>query len=179
MFPIKTKLFMFFSCLIFVTLTFGCSKTEETKESNWEELISSNSKLETNQEEMSEDILKQIKVPKYSTIPFEVKKVQIMPGQTDVTGKDPMLISISFFGEKDAVFVSNLFVKENPPLEAQETVKLSNGIEAHWDESGEAKVLSWQDREGNVLIDLAIRSAPGENNDFTLDDMLKMANSFE
>ena len=157
---------------------FGCSKTEELKESNWEELLSSNPEIETNQEEISEDILKQIKVPKYSTIPFEVKKVQISQMQTGVTQKGPMLISISFFGEKDALLVSNLFVKENPPLANQgETVELNNGIEAQWDDSGEAKVLSWQDNEG--FIDLGIRSAPGENNDFTLNDVLKMANSIE
>lgn len=156
---------------------FGCSKKEESMESNWEELISSNPELETNQEEIPEDILKQIKVPKYSTIPFEVKKVQITQNQTGVT-EGPLLIGISFFGEKDALLVSNLFVKENPPLAKQgETVELNNGIEAQWDDSGEAKVLSWQDNEG--FIDLGIRSAPGENNDFTLNDVLKMANSIK
>lgn len=170
---------MLLNCLLFVTLMVGCSETKESKESNWEEFVKDNPELETNEKEISEDILKQIKVPKYTTIPFEVKKVQIMPTQTgEIVG--PLLISISFFGEKDALLISNLFVKENPPLaSATETVKLNNGIEAQWHEQGVAKVLSWQDREGNVVIDLGIRSAPGETNDFTLNDFLEMANSIE
>ena len=114
---------MLFSCLIFVTLMFGCSKTEESKESNWEDLLSSNPELETNQEEIPEDILSNIKIPKYSTIPFEVKQVQITPLQTSVSVKGPMLIDITFNGEKDILHVTNLFVKENPTLVTQETME--------------------------------------------------------
>lgn len=159
---------------------FGCSETRESKDSNWEEFVKANPELESNEKEISEDILKQINVPKYSTIPFEVKKVQIMLNETGVNVEGPLLVSISFFGEKDLLLVSNFFVEENPPIAAaQETVELKNGIEAHWEDQGEAKVLSWQDKEGKVLIDLALRSAPGENNDFKLNDFLKMANSIE
>ncbi|WP_378151189.1 hypothetical protein [Chungangia koreensis] len=140
--------------------------------------MSSNPEIKTNQEEIPEDILKQIKIPKFSTIPFEVKNVQIMQNQTGVT-EGPLLVSISLFGEKDALLISNLFVKENPPSVGTETVELNNGIKAQYDGTGEAKVLAWQEKEGNVVIDLALRSEPGENNEFTLDDLLKMANSIE
>lgn len=170
---------MLFSCLIFVTLMFGCSKTEESKESNWEDLLSSNPKLETNQEEIPEDILRKIKIPKYSTIPFELNQVQITPLQTSVSVKGPLLIDITFKGKKDILHVTNLFVKENPTVATQETVELNNGIEAHWDGQGDGKILSWHDGKENLVIDLMIPSPMGEENDYTIKDFLKMANSIE
>ncbi|MEK3977463.1 hypothetical protein MKY37_00060 [Psychrobacillus sp. FSL K6-2836] len=158
---------------------FGCSKTEESKESNWEDLLSSNPKLETNQEEIPEDILRKIKIPKYSTIPFELNQVQITPLQTSVSVKGPLLIDIIFKGKKDILHVTNLFVKENPTLATQETVELNNGIEAHWDGQGDGKILSWHDSKENLVIDLMIPSLMGEGNDYTIKDFLKMANSIE
>lgn len=180
MFPVKNTLVMFFSSLILVTLLFGCSKTEEvSKESNWDELVTLNPELETNQEVISEEVLSKIKIPTSITIPFKVKSVQITPMQTNINDEGPMLIDIVFLGEQDVVHVSNLFTKESDTFAVQETVKLSNGIEAHWDDQGEAKVLSWHNNEENVIIDLMIPSHKGETDHYTIKDFIKMANSIK
>ncbi|MEI4771918.1 hypothetical protein WAX74_20160 [Psychrobacillus sp. FJAT-51614] len=141
--------------------------------------MNSNPELETNQEEIPDDTLSKIIMPKYSTIPFEVKQVQITPLQTSVSVKGSMLIDIAFKGEKDILHVTNLFIKENPTLATKETVELNNGIEAQWDGQGNGKVLSWHDGKENVVIYLRIPSPMGEENDYTIKDFLKMANSIE
>lgn len=169
---------MFFSCLLLVTLLIGCSKTEEeSKKSNWKELMTRNPELETNQEEIPEDILNKIKIPTYTTIPFKVENVQITPLQTNIRGEGPMLIDIVFIGEQDVLHVSNLFTEAFDKFAAQETVKLSNGIDAQWDDQGDAKVISWHDSEENVDIGLMIPPHKGEKKNYTLKDFLKMANS--
>ncbi|MGE6490057.1 hypothetical protein [Paenisporosarcina sp. NPDC076898] len=164
--------------MILVTLLFGCSGTEqEPKESDWEELMTRNPELETNQEEIPEDILDKIKIPAYTTIPFQVESVQITPLPTSIKDKDPLLIDIVFIGEQDVLHVSNLFTKAYDTVTAQETVKLSNGIKAKWDEQGDANVISWHDSEDNVDIVLMIPPYKGEKKNYTLKDFLKMANS--
>ncbi|MCZ8539842.1 hypothetical protein [Psychrobacillus psychrodurans] len=174
----KSRLFIISCSLILIILLFGCSKTDESKESNWEDLVKNVPEIVMNEKEIPEDILNQIKLPKYSTIPFEVKQVLVTP-QTSFSEKGPLLIDISFIGEEDVLHVSNLFIKEDRTLAAQETVTLSNGLEAQWDEQGNAKVLSWHDSEDNVVIDLMIPTPMGEKNDYTIKEFLKMANSIE
>lgn len=176
-FLIKNTLVMLFSSLILVTLLFGCSETEQKpKESNWEELMTRNPELETNQEEIPKNILNKIKIPAYTTIPFKVESVQIT---TNINGEDPLLIDIVFIGEQDVLHVSNLFTKAFDTFATQETVKLSNGLKAQWDDRGDAKVISWHDSEDNVDIGLMIPPHNGEKKNYTIKDFLKMANSIK
>lgn len=177
MVTIKFNLFLLIY-LIFALALFGCADTKN--DTGWEDFNKSvPDSVVVEDSGLSEDVLNQLKIPEYSTIPFEVNEIIVTPLQNKEGSEEPLLIDISFIGEEDILYVSNLYTKEGRTLATQETVELSNGKGALWDEEGNAKVLSWHDSEAEVVIDLMITAQGGDENGYTLKDFLKMANSIE
>lgn len=127
-----------------------------------------------------ENAVNKIRVPDMNTIPFEIENIDTLDVDKTQDGDNPLFVDVRYHGENELLqvrtYTSSDFKTSGGDANYEE-IELDNGLQAKQYEGEHATGIKWKDKSDGVAFDVKILTP--SDNEYTKDDMLKIANSID